>query len=161
MYKLQIINLNPHPGNLALFIAERLGTKNKRKRRVNKPIVFSNSNFDRENAVFPTFFVLKKNDGVRAGEFNVFEVQESLEEVLLHPRTPVSKLKDGSLLVKAQCGSDSRALSKLCFVANRLVASSPHNRLNSCQGTIFCRKLLGMSPEYLVKKLSPQHVANV
>ena len=105
--------------------------------------------------------VLKRNDGVRAGEFIVFEVQESLEEVLLHPRTPVSELKDGSLLVKAQCGSDSRALSKLCSVANRPVASSPHNRLNSCQGTIFCRKLLGMSPEYLVKKLSPQHVAKV
>ena len=64
--------------------------------------MFSNSNFDRENTVLPTFFVLKGNDGVRAGEFNVSEVQESLEEALLHPRTPVSELKDGSLLVKAQ-----------------------------------------------------------
>src|SRR5215469_8814005 len=93
--------------------------------------------------------------------YNWLQVQKSLEEVLLHPRTPVSELKDGSLLVKVQCGSDSRALSKLCSVANRPVASSPHNRLNSCHGTIFCRKLLGMSFEYLVKKLSPQHGAKV
>ena len=93
--------------------------------------------------------------------YNWLQVQESLEKVLLHPRTPVSELKDGSLLVKAQCGSDSRALSKLCSVANRPVAASPHNRLNSCQGTIFSRKLLIMSPEYLVKKLRPQHVAKV
>src|SRR5215469_9524080 len=83
---------------------------------------------------------------------------KSFDEVFLHSRTPVSQLKDGSLLVKAQCESDSRALSKLCSVANRPVASS-HNRLNSCQGTIFCRKLHGMSPEYLVKKLRSQHVA--
>ena len=111
--------------------------------------------------MYPTFFVLKGNDGVRAGEFNVFEVQESFEEVLFHSRTSVSELKDGSLLVKAQCVSDSRALSKLFSVANRPVASSPHNRLNSCQGIIFCRKLLGMSPEYLVQKLRPQHVSKV
>ena len=52
-------------------------------------------------------------------------------------------------------------VSKLCSVANRPVASSPHNRLSSCQDTIFCRKLLGMSPEYLVKKLRPQHVAKL
>src|SRR5215469_10899280 len=93
--------------------------------------------------------------------YNWLQVQKSLEEVLLHHRTPVSELKDRSLLVKAQRGSDSRALSKLCSVDNRPVASSPHNRLNSCQGTIFCRKLLGMSPEYLVKKFRPQHVAKV
>ena len=111
--------------------------------------------------MYPTFFVLKEIDGVRTDEFNVFEVQESLDEVLVHSRTAVSELKDESLLVKAQCGSDSRALSKLYSVANRPVASSLHNRLNSCQGTIFCRKLLGMSPQYLVKKLCPQHVAKV
>src|SRR5215469_2069001 len=111
--RLHILNLCLHPGNLALFIAERLGTKNKRKRRVNR--LFSNSNLERKNTVYLTFFVLKENDGVRDGEFNFFEVQESLEKVLLHPRTPVAELKDGSLLVKAQCGSDSRALSKLCF----------------------------------------------
>src|SRR5215469_7479496 len=93
--------------------------------------------------------------------YNWLQVQKSLEEVLLHPRTPVSELKDGSLLVKVQCGSDSRALSKLCSVANRPISSSPHNRLNCFQGTIFSRKLLGMSPEYLVKKLRPQHVAKV
>src|SRR5215469_16114432 len=153
--RLQNLNLNLHPGNLALIIVERLGTKNKRK-RVNS--LFFSFNPKRENTVYPTFFVLKVNDGVRAGEFNVFEVQESLDEVFLHPRTPVSELQDGSLLVKAQCGSDSRSLSKLCSVANRPVASSPHNRLNICKGTIFCRKLLCVSPEYLVKKLSPQHV---
>src|SRR5215469_2038383 len=134
-------------------------TRNKKKKK-GKPLVFSNSNIERVNTVYPTFFVLKGNDGVRAGEFDVFEVQESLEKVLLHPRTPVSELKDGSLLVEAQCGSDSRALSKLCSVANRPVSSS-HNRLDSCQGTIFRRKLLGMSPQYLVQKLRPQHVAKV
>src|SRR5215469_366742 len=111
-YRLQILNLSLHPGNLALFIADRLGTK-KQKKKKGKPLVFSNSNLERENTVYSTFFVLKGNDSVRTGEFNVFEVQESLEEVLLHPRTPVSELKDGSLLVKAHCGSDSRALSKL------------------------------------------------
>src|SRR5215469_2952924 len=96
-----------------------------------KQLVFSNSNLERVNTVYPTFFVLKGNDDVRAGEFNVFEVQESLEKVLLHPRIPVSELKERSLLVKAQCGSDSRALSKLSSVANRPVDFSPHNRLNS------------------------------
>src|SRR5215469_12976908 len=114
-------------------------TRNNKQKKKGKQLVFSNFNPERENAVYPTFFILKGKYGVRAGEFDVFEVQESLEEVLLHPRTNVSELKDESLLVKAQCGSDSRALSKLCSVANRLVASS-QNRLNSCQGTIFCRK---------------------
>src|SRR5215469_15016965 len=97
--RLQILNLNLHPFNLTLIIAERLGTKNKKK---GKELVLSNSNPELQNAVFPTFFVLKGNDGVRAGEFDVFEVQESLEEVFLHPRTPVSELKEESLLVKAQ-----------------------------------------------------------
>src|SRR5215469_16767263 len=46
-------------------------TRNKKqKKKKGKPIVFSNSNFERENAVFPTFFVLKGNDGVRASEFD-------------------------------------------------------------------------------------------
>src|SRR5215469_4055686 len=53
------------------------------------------------------------------------------------------------------------ALSKLCSDAYRPVASSPHNRLNCCQGTIFCSKLLGVSPKYFVKKLNPQHVAKM
>ena len=88
---------------------------------MDKQLEFSNSNLERENTVYPTFFVLKGKDFVRAGEFNVFEVQESFEEVLLHPRTPVFVLKDGSLLVKAQCGSDSRALSKLIYLSPLLL----------------------------------------
>ena len=71
--RLQILNLNLHPSNLALFITERLGT-NKQKKKKGKQLLFSNSNPERENTVYPAFFVLKGNDGVRAGECNVFEV---------------------------------------------------------------------------------------
>ena len=68
-------------------------TRNNKQKKKGKQLVFSNFNPERENAVYPTFFVLKGKDGVRAGEFDVFEVQESLEEVLLHPRTPDQNLK--------------------------------------------------------------------
>ena len=71
-------------------------TRNKKQKKKGEQLVFSSFNSERKNTVCLTFFVLKGNDGVRTGEFNVFDVQESLDEAL-HPRTPVSELKDLSL----------------------------------------------------------------
>ena len=67
------------------FIHSRQTRNKKQKIKKGKTLVFSNSNLERENTVYPTFFVLKRNDDVQAGEFTVFEALESLDKVLLHP----------------------------------------------------------------------------
>ena len=67
-YVQQVTEFKSEPSSY-LIIAERLGTKDKRK-RVNS--FYFSFHPEQENTVYPTFFVLKGNDGVGAGEFNFF-----------------------------------------------------------------------------------------
>ena len=90
--RLQILNLNLHPRNLVLFIAEGLGTKNKRKKK-GKELVFSNSILERENTVYPTFFVLNGKDGVRAGEFDVLRFRKAMRKPFFTPEPLYLNLK--------------------------------------------------------------------
>src|SRR5215469_15474473 len=81
--------------------------------------------------------------------------KESLEEVHLHSRTSVSELKDGSLLVKAQCRLDSRALSKLCSVAIDLSLLLPIISLTVVKAQYFVENFLVCHPNIWLKNYVP------
>jgi hypothetical protein len=132
----------------------------KNKHKV-KPVSISSSVFNEVNNTYPVFFVLRSNDGTKSADLDIFNVQKDIERIAGQGNTQISELSNGDLLVKALSKSASQAISKLSSIANTSIQSSPHKRLNSSQGTIFCKKLMKYSVERLAEELASQHVVNV
>ena len=71
------------------------------------------------------------------------------------PDMPVSRQRDGSLLVRTMTASQSAALEELTSLAGHSVSSAPHSSLNTSKGTVYAPEFLHYAAEDLTRELAP------
>ena len=91
-------------------------------------------------ANYPLYHVIRSGTDTKLGDMNAIKVNRDLERLLGSTDLDITDLRDGSLLIKVGSLAQSKALEGLKSLANSKVTATPHEKLNSSQGTVVAYK---------------------
>ena len=109
---------------------------------------------------YPKFLVVTRNDGVNSDMSNVspFLIKKAIDHTAGN-NVEIKKLRNGTLLLKTENGSQAEKLLKLTKFFDQInVSIKLHNTLNTSKGVVYCPDLAYVSDDEILENLKPQNV---
>ena len=158
-----LVDSTPQDASDGWTTVHRKGSRRHRRSREPSPDfpAFPSHRPSQPASGFREFFVLRTSGDTPLTECNIFRVHDGLVSRCPGPDMPVSRQRDGSLLVRALTASQSAALEELTSLAGHSVSSAPHGSLNTSKGTVYAPEFLRYAAEDLTRELAPHGVTAV
>ena len=111
--------------------------------------------------IFNRFYILESLEEDKTLNRRSLETYKDIERACKGEPESCNVMRNGTILVKAKDGNQSKMIEKIKTIAGTRVQVAPHKKLNSSQGTILASRLDEYSEEEIAEHLSDKGVTEV